>query len=159
MLRYESGDHVNDSQCLGQRKASVYIVCDADDHDDPVSFSFSILAKFLGVQMIIFKFLLQPNLQLAEVDACSYKFVLPSSVVCEHNEELSGSTIFFIIIIVALCVYFIIGILYRRFVYNAQRCQQLPHFAFWSKFGGILAVSKHNTSGNFFFLWLILNLF
>lgn len=41
LLRYESGDRVNDSQCLGRsRKASVYIVCDPVDHDDQVRINF-----------------------------------------------------------------------------------------------------------------------
>lgn len=79
-----------------------------------------------------------------EEDGLVYNFILPTDIMCSIDEEPSGLKVFFIIVAVAFSAYCLIGITYKRYVHNAQKCQQLPHINFWSRVGNSLAVSTDN---------------
>ncbi|KAK6618618.1 hypothetical protein RUM43_013009 [Polyplax serrata] len=120
LLRYgcEGCANNKESKCLGNHSASIYIVCDSIDHEETA-------------------------FKLTEENDCHYEFVLPTTIVCEHEKEVSGSTVFLILLLVALFMYFVVGVIYRRFALNAQGCHQLPHFNFWQRIGTLCSDGCH----------------
>ncbi|EEB18036.1 Cation-dependent mannose-6-phosphate receptor precursor, putative [Pediculus humanus corporis] len=112
MVQYGCSHCLPSTQCLGNRNVSIYIVCDPIHHDNH-------------------------KLQLAVENDCYNQFVLPTSFICTHEEKVSGTSVFFILLSVGFFMYFLVGVIYRKLAHNAQGCQQLPHFRFWQRIGGL----------------------
>ncbi|KAJ9088731.1 Cation-independent mannose-6-phosphate receptor CI-MPR [Entomophthora muscae] len=67
-----------------------------------------------------------------DFDDCEYVFEWKTPAACPISEtNLSAGTIIFRFFCIAVFFYLLIGILYKRFVRNAQGLEQIPNFDFW----------------------------
>lgn len=80
-------------------------------------------------------------------DECSYHFEVLSKVACataEPAKQLIGpGTVFALIGIIAILVYFLGGIFYQRNVAHARGWRQLPNYSMWAGIVTFIKVSWH----------------
>jgi cation-dependent mannose-6-phosphate receptor len=79
-------------------------------------------------------------------DECAYFFEVRSSSACGGAAEpvqqgLGPGGVFAIIALIAICVYFIGGVMYQRSVAHARGWRQLPNYSLWAGIGSFIQVS------------------
>jgi cation-dependent mannose-6-phosphate receptor len=113
----------------GSRRKSALISFHCDK--DPLATSS--LATFVGV----------------DPDECAYSFEILSRDACIGSEPAKQgagpATVFVIIGIIAILVYFIGGVFYQRNVSNARGWRQLPNYSMWSGIGNFIKVRREKS--------------
>eukprot|EP01126_Amoeba_proteus_P005150 TRINITY_DN11702_c0_g1_i60.p1 TRINITY_DN11702_c0_g1~~TRINITY_DN11702_c0_g1_i60.p1 ORF type:complete len:232 (+),score=35.71 TRINITY_DN11702_c0_g1_i60:68-763(+) len=68
----------------------------------------------------------------------AYKATFRSSLACPLPDTLSGGSIFMIILLVLLVVYWVVGLLVNRFYFGETSFEVLPNLAFWTSLPGLV---------------------
>lgn len=121
MLEYSEGDKYNSHCSQGKRKTVIMIICSEKETK--------------GVARLIE----ENNNKSAD---CYYLFEIDHSAVCPKSKDHSGlgtGSIIFIVVLIALVLYFTIGFGYQRYVVGAKGIEQIPNFSFWRYCGNLQA--------------------
>eukprot|EP01126_Amoeba_proteus_P005153 TRINITY_DN11702_c0_g1_i70.p1 TRINITY_DN11702_c0_g1~~TRINITY_DN11702_c0_g1_i70.p1 ORF type:complete len:157 (+),score=25.75 TRINITY_DN11702_c0_g1_i70:542-1012(+) len=76
----------------------------------------------------------------------AYKATFRSSLACPLPDTLSGGSIFMIILLVLLVVYWVVGLLVNRFYFGETSFEVLPNLAFWTSLPGLVKVCTPSTN-------------
>jgi cation-dependent mannose-6-phosphate receptor len=78
-------------------------------------------------------------------DQCAYFFEVRSAYACPTVNEvqtgLGPAGVFGVIVLIAVCVYFLGGVMYQRSVAHARGWRQLPNYSLWAGIGSFFHVS------------------
>ena len=85
-------------------------------------------------------------------DECAYFFEVRSSHACAHAEphkpgSVGPGSIFGLIVVIAVLVYFLGGIFYNRTVTHARGWRQLPNYSLWAGIWNFICV-RQSLSGS-----------
>lgn len=116
-------DYEDGSDGAGRKSATISFICEKD----PLVATSS--ASFVGT----------------DPDECSYFFEFRSRDACAGSEPtkqgVGPAAVFFIIVVIALIVYFLGGIFYQRNVAHARGWRQLPNYSMWAGIWNFIKVS------------------
>ncbi|KAI1434873.1 mannose-6-phosphate receptor binding domain-containing protein [Xylaria sp. CBS 124048] len=114
-LKSKSVDSDTDAEDIRRKSATLFFSCDRDLIGN------NALVSFIAV----------------DPDECAYVFKVKSPHACSSAEphkpgSVGPGSVFAIILIVAVLVYFLGGIFYNRTVGNARGMRQLPNYTMWA---------------------------
>ncbi|XP_065285199.2 cation-dependent mannose-6-phosphate receptor-like isoform X2 [Dermacentor albipictus] len=124
LVTYRNGDRYNGSCNNSSREVQLAVLCSPNEHHGTLQIASS---------------------GRAGETACSFLFVISSSVVCskekheQHHRGLSGGAVFCILFFTVAGSYLLLGFLYKRIVVGAKGLEQIPNYSFWKDCGNLQA--------------------